>query len=243
MSLELVTTGRGKPVTIFVHGATGSIATTRPFGGGVIGSRVFVHLPGYGKSPPLATPTYVAISRLVRDSAAAVAATQAFGISLGAAVVARLLVDEPGLLSKAVLALPALPSVARLTTLADALDSGQSATLLAEETGAAPSIELRRWASSHASTLEGWAVADTLRGLAADAPLPDSDRLAYVDVPVLVLAQQDDPAHPVSASRDLADKLPNATLEILPPGGLLWAHRSRVRELVSSFLAPEGDLA
>lgn len=242
MSLELVSTGRGKPVTLFVHGATGSIATTRPFGSGVSGSRVFVHLPGYGHSPPLASATYAAISRLVRDSAAAAAATQAFGVSLGAAVVARLLVDEPGLLSKAVLALPTLPSAARLTALADALDAGQSAPVLAEETGASPSTELQRWALSHASTLEGWAVADTLRGLAADMPLPDSDRLAEVDVHVLVLAQQGDAAHPTSAAHDLADKLPNATLEILPPGGLLWAHRSRVRQLVSGFLAPERSL-
>ncbi len=209
----------------------------------MIGSRVFVHLPGYGESPPLATPTYAAIARLVRDSAAAVAATQAFGISLGAAIVTRLLLDEPGLLGRAVLALPTRPSAAPLTAIADALDSGQGAPLLTEETGASPSIELQRWASSQASTLQRWAVADTLRGLADDAPLPDSDRLADVDVPVLVLAQQGDAVHPLSAAHDVADKLPNATLEILPPGGLLWAHRSRVRELVSGFLAPEREPA
>lgn len=243
MSLELVSTGRGKPVTLFVHGATGTIASTRPFGSGVPGSRVFVHLPGYGESPPLATPSYAAITRLVRDSAAAVAATQAFGISLGAAVITRLLVDEPGLFSKAVLALPSPTSVGRLSALADALDSGQGASLLAEDTGANPSIELQRWAASQASTLHQWAVAETLRGLAADTPPPVSDRLADVDVPVMVLAQRGDPAHPVSAAHDLADRLSNAKLEILPPGGLLWAHRSRVRELVSGFLAPEGDPA
>ena len=34
----------------------------------------------------------------------------------------------------------------------------------------------------------------------------------------------------------LAEVLPEARLEILPPGGVLWGHRSWVRELVSTFL-------
>ncbi len=243
MTLEHVTTGRGKPVTLFVHGATGSIATTRPFGSGVAGTRVFLHLPGYGLSRPVAHPSYGAFTRLVRDAADEVAATQALGVSLGAAVVARLLVDDPGLLTRAVLALPAQPSVARLTALADGLESDQAASLIARETGASDSRELQRWASSQAATLRGWAVADTLRALAPDVALPDADRLARVDVPVLVLAQQGDPVHPESTARALAERLPHARLEVLPPGGLLWAHRSHVRELVSSFLAPEGNHA
>ena len=46
--VEYVVTGAGEPVTLFVHGLTGSVAQTRPFGSGVAGTRVFAHLRGHG---------------------------------------------------------------------------------------------------------------------------------------------------------------------------------------------------
>jgi pimeloyl-ACP methyl ester carboxylesterase len=245
VTLEVVTTGQGKPVTLFVHGATGSIATTRPFGSGVRGSRVFVHLPGYGASPPIGQPSFDAVVNVVARAATDASVTQAFGVSLGAAIVARLLLDQPGLLRRAVLALPAglaHPSP-RLTEIADALDDGRGTDLLVAESGAEPSSELRRWSAEQTSALASWPVGPTLRGLAKDTAVADPRRLVEVAVPVLVIAQEGDPAHPDTLARHVADRLPQATLEVLPPGGLLWAHRARVRDLVSNFLAPGGEHA
>jgi len=53
--LETLATGSGDPVTLFLHGMASSIRDTRPFGSGVAGRRVFLHLPGHGRSaaPPL----------------------------------------------------------------------------------------------------------------------------------------------------------------------------------------------
>ena len=62
--------------------------------------------------------------------------------------------------------------------------------------------------------------------------------LARVTAPVLVLAQEGDDAHPDTVARELAEVLPSATLQVLPPGGIMWQHRSHVRDLVGEFLTP-----
>ena len=48
--LEVLVNGEGAPTTLFAHGLGGSIAETRPFGSGVIGTRVFLHFRGHGRS-------------------------------------------------------------------------------------------------------------------------------------------------------------------------------------------------
>ena len=60
--------------------------------------------------------------------------------------------------------------------------------------------------------------------------------------PTLVLAQEDDPAHPVWVAEHLAQALPAARLEVLPAGGIMWRHRKTVRDLIGAFLS-EGAAA
>jgi 3-oxoadipate enol-lactonase len=62
------------------------------------------------------------------------------------------------------------------------------------------------------------------------------DVLGQVSVPALVIGQRDDDVHPVRVAEQTAAALPQATLKILPAGGLLEAHRAEVRELIASFL-------
>ena len=52
-----------------------------------------------------------------------------------------------------------------------------------------------------------------------------------------MLAQEGDPAHPVAVAEHLAQALPEARLEVLPPGGIMWRHRRTVRDLVGAFLS------
>ena len=106
--LELTTTGSGMPSTVFAQGSTGSIASTRPFGSGVEGSRTFFHFPGYGASAPAVKPlTYAALAADLRAVADHVGATRALGVSMGAGALCSLLASTPLRFERLVLALPA----------------------------------------------------------------------------------------------------------------------------------------
>jgi pimeloyl-ACP methyl ester carboxylesterase len=77
-----------------------------------------------------------------------------------------------------------------------------------------------------------------LREMPAQVPLPGGvEPLRQVTAPALVIAQAGDEIHPVAAAERLAKILPNARLEVLEPGGVLWRDRVRLRGLVAQFLA------
>ncbi|MEP7018412.1 MAG: alpha/beta hydrolase [Actinomycetota bacterium] len=194
-AIELITTGSGLPATVFAHGVSGSIQSTRPFGSGVMGSRTFFHFRGYGASAPAATPlTYSALEADLRAVANHVGATQALGVSMGAGALCALLAVSPLRFERLVFTLPA------------ALDRPRTD-----------------------KALEGVE-------LAAAAPLTDRAVLRAVIAPALVIAQEQDPEHPVWVAEQLAASLPNARLEVLAPGGILVRHRAAMRELIGGFL-------
>jgi len=252
--VEYVVTGAGEPVTLFVHGLTGSVAQTRPFGSGVAGTRVFAHLRGHGLTavPQDGPGTYTDLADEVDAVRQATGATRALGVSLGAGALLRLLAVEPGRFERVVLALPSALDVAAapddsvvrcLRALADALEAGdvvRAAALLRDQQPAAvrglPAVGL--WARRRASELTGTPLPAVLRSFAGQAPLDAVGRAALgrVDAPALVLAQEGDEAHPVRVARELVSALPRARLVVLPAGGVLWAGRERLRDVVSGFL-------
>jgi pimeloyl-ACP methyl ester carboxylesterase len=62
------------------------------------------------------------------------------------------------------------------------------------------------------------------------------DAYPRIDVPVLLLWAEDDPAHPIDGAREAFDLLPNAQLRTLPATGFLMAYDDPVgvaRELIS----------
>jgi pimeloyl-ACP methyl ester carboxylesterase len=62
------------------------------------------------------------------------------------------------------------------------------------------------------------------------------DAYPRIDVPVLLLWAEDDPAHPIDGAREALDLLPNAQLRTLPATGFLMAYDDPVgvaRELIS----------
>ncbi len=77
--------------------------------------------------------------------------------------------------------------------------------------------------------------------LSAEVPLRDRVVLAAVTVPALVIAQEQDLAHPVWVAEQLAASLPDVRLEVLPAGGILLRHRDVMRGLIGGFLSGEGD--
>ncbi|MEU4792683.1 alpha/beta hydrolase [Micromonospora tulbaghiae] len=249
VSLERLVTGTGDPVTVFAHGLGSGIATTRPFGSGVTGRRVFFQFRGHGRSDsPPGRWSYLDLARDLRAVADLGGATRAFGASLGAGALCRLLVESPERFEKLVFFLPAVLDTprgevarARLTGLLDAVAEGDASAL-----ADAVSLELP---PSVRNTPAGWAylrqrldqllrdgLAPGLADLPAQAPLDDAGSLAAVTAPALVIAAAEDDLHPVGVAERLAAALPNATLHVYDRPGVLWTERADLRERVSEFL-------
>lgn len=247
--LEWASYGGGRPATVFAHGLGQSIETTRPFASGVRGRRVFFQFRGHGASAPLPQDwTYADLAADLRAAADEARATAALGVSMGAGALCALLAEDPGRFERIVLVLPAAldaPREAPLLARADALaalvaagDAPNLALALAQEQAAAPEAApaVAQWAAGHARWLLATRPVRALREMPRQIPVPDAAPLAAVTAPALVIAQEDDPVHPVAVARRLAAALGRAELVVFPPGGLLWAHRATLRRSVGEFL-------
>jgi len=248
--LEVLTVGHGRPATVFAHGLAGSIPTTRPYAVRVPGQRTFLHFRGHGRSAaPAGGWDYRGLARELWAVADHVGADQALGVSLGAGALCAGLAADPARFRRLVLVLPAVidrprddAAMARFARLADLVEAGGTdgvaAHLLAEQPAELrddPGV--RRWCREQAERLVGTPVGRALRELPHERPVADRAALTRVTAETLVLAQEADPAHPVSVAEELAALFPRASLTVLPPGGIMWRHRARVRDLVGSFLS------
>ncbi|TDC39550.1 alpha/beta hydrolase [Micromonospora sp. 15K316] len=246
--LERLVTGTGDPVTVFAHGLGNGIATTRPFGSGVTGRKVFFQFRGHGRSDAPPGPwSYADLARDVRAMADLSGATRAFGASLGAGALCRLLTQSPERFDRLVFFLPAVldrprDDVARqrLTALLDAVESGD-ASEVAEVVGAELPAAIR-------NTPAGWAylrqrldqllrdgLAPGLASLPEQVALPDARALTAVTAPALVIACAGDELHPVEVAEQLAAVLPEATLHVYDRPNVLWTERADLRERISAF--------
>ncbi len=248
--IEYLSTGTGQPCTVFAHGLGGTIDTTRPFGSGVAGRRVFIHLRGYGASDAGQSPwSYQAIGQDVRAVADHVRATRALGVSMGAGALCALLEETPTRFERVVFMLPAVldrprtdGSLDRLIQLRDLSEAGDlpgiEAYLLAEQPAQyqdTPAV--RSWVTGHAKALAGVGSLHALRALPHVVPIAERAALRQVTAEVLVVGQEADVAHPAPLARELATLFTRSHLVVLPAGGALWGHRARVRALLSDFLA------
>ena len=247
LAMDVQTTGSGAPVTCFVPGLGQTIADTRPFGSAVVGSKVFVDLlsrvePTSDGSNPL--------ERLASDVAEVVkatAATRAVGVSLGAGVLVALAARRRDLFERMVLALP--PSLDRQSRgddielagqLADAIDANDQTALTQlllemQPPSARTRTDVRIWARRHAALIGGTGVSEAFRVLPGAPPSVTTEQLGQIDVPVLVLAQRDDPWHPLSASEHLVSMLPNARL-VVSDVSWVWGARHQLRGAITEFL-------
>lgn len=253
-ALEILTAGHGSPHTVFAHGLAGSIPTTRPYGSAVPGTRTFLHFRGHGASVAPDGPwEYADLAAELWTVADHVGAGQALGISMGAGALCAGLATDPDRFDRLVLVLPAAidrrrsgPAMDRLAVLADLVEAGDREgvaehLLDADPSGVRAEPGVRQWARGQADRLVGTDVGRALRTIPDQVPLSNRELLTRVSAPVLILAQEGDPAHPASIARELAEVLPAAILEVLPPGGIMWEHRTRVRDLVGQFLTPPSD--
>lgn len=249
--LEVLTTGRGEPHTLFVHGLAGSISTTRPYASAVTGTRSFVHLRGHGRShvPSAEDWGYAELAAEVWSVADRLGADRALGVSMGAGALVAGLARDPDRFERVVLVLPAtidrprgdeaMQRLGRLAARVEAGDAGPVARhLLAEQPEQVrEDPHVAAWCREQAEHLVTTGVASALRVLPGRVPLVDRAALGAVSCPVLVVGQEGDDTHPASVARELAAAFPRGSVHVAPPGGIMWVHRRETRDLVGAFLS------
>lgn len=213
------------------------------------GTKVFAQARGHGGAPAPERPGWDELAGDLRAVADAHGATQALGVSLGAGTLLRLLTRTPDRFERVVLFLPAALDtpepgpVRRAVELLDALDARDPGALeqaVRQELPADLAGEpVEAYVAARTAYLRASDLAPLVRGLGASVPVPDRSALAAVTAQVLVLAQEDDPVHPVSVAREVAGAIPGARLEVFRRPGVLFraADRARLRALVVAHLA------
>lgn len=251
--LEVLVSGSGVPATVFAHGLASSIDETRPFGSGVRGSRVFLHFRGHGATLGPETPwTYAALQTELLSVVSRYDARRGLGVSLGAGVLLRAAWNDPAAFERLVFVLPStidrprhdlavrrMEGMARLVEERDL--EALAAALVAEQPAAVrerPDVAV--WAGRQARRLSDTSVARALRELPSQHPLPRGADLSRITCPVLVVGQDDDDAHPAALARELAARLPGASVRVFDGVGLVWGHRTELRSLISTFLNSPG---
>lgn len=172
-------------------------------------------------------------------------ATQALGVSLGAATLLRLLAETPDRFARVVLFLPAAlddlhhPAVRRSAGLLEALQAHDAQAVQALVRAELPAdLEgVEPYVTARTAFLLGSDLVPLLRALPDDVAVPDVGALARVGAEVLVLAQEDDPVHPVAVARQVAQALPHARLVVFERPGVLFRERARLRSLVVGHLS------
>ena len=247
--LEQLITGTGDPVTVFAHGLAGDIAGTRPLGSAVAGRRVFFHFRGHGRSDVPPGPwSFADLAADLRAVADSTGATRALGVSMGAAVLCRLLAETPGRFDRVVLYLPApldgtrsAASVERLERLLASVESGEAA-MIAEAVEAEMPSAVRNtpagWSflRQRVEQLQRDGLAPEIESVWSGPALADESRLRAFPGRALVIGCQGDEAHPADWAERLAGLLPGAELELFDRPAVLWNNRRELRDRISGFL-------
>jgi pimeloyl-ACP methyl ester carboxylesterase len=245
--VHAVVLGEGGPVTVFAHGLGGSIAETRPLATRVAGTRVLLDFHGHGDSDALVDGwDYDLLADDLLAVADEVGATQAVGLSLGAGTLLRVLSRDPARFSRVAFVLPAAiddtrrdGATLRLVALGEAIsqcDADAAAELLLaelpESVRSRRGVELlvRRRAMSLVTKPAPAPTYD-------DRPLHDRSLVGGFSAAALVLAQEQDPLHPLELARELHALLPVAELTVLPPGGVFWTAAREAQEALARHLS------
>ncbi len=243
--------GEGAPVTVVAHGFGASAAETRALVSGVAGTRVLPvargHLgaPEPATRPPGATGLagYADLAADLVAVAAAHGATQALGMSLGAATLLRVLADQPDRFTRVVLLLPALLDRprARSSALVAALEARDPEALASAVRAELPPELASRTVEAYvrartAHLLASPGLTALLAGLALEAPVSSPTALSGVTADVLVVGQEGDRVHPAQIAREVAAALPRARLVVFDRPGMVLREREHLRALVRQHL-------
>ena len=245
--LNVVVLGEGGPVTVFAHGLGGSVAETRPLATRVEGTRVLFDFPGHGDSADLENGwDYDLLADALLSVADAYGATQAVGLSMGAGALLRALSRDPHRFDKLAIVLPAAiddtrrdGATQRLQVLGDAIVNGDpdaAADYFLSELPA--SVRERRGIEVLVRRRAAQLVAKPAPAPAFDdRPLHDRSLFAVLDVPTLVVGQEDDALHPVDLALELYSLMPKAELAVYPQAGVFWTAAREAQEAIARHLS------
>jgi len=173
-------------------------------------------------------------------------ATQALGVSLGAGTLLRLAARRPARFARLVLYLPASldclspQAVRRGEALAAALTARDESAVRAwvhdELPAGLSGSSVDAYVDDRTAFLLRSELVPLLEALRSDVPVPEPAALAAVTADVLVLAEEDDPVHPVAVAQAVSRALPRARLEVLPRAAL-FRDRGRLLGLIRTNLA------
>ena len=242
--------GDGPPVLV-LHGLGGdhrqSLDLAPP---GLPRSWIAPDLPGHGESGPAEGPVgfgpFAALVAELLDTTVD-GPVPVVGVSMGAGIAVTLAASRPDLVDRLVLIRPAWldrppPHLAVFTTIAELLGSLSPQDGAAAFQNSAEYAHVQRISPVMAASLLGQfdrADAVERRRVLAEMPrsVPLLDQDAYrrlVVASTLVVAAPDDPVHPESLARTLAEWIPHARLTLVPAKGLdATEHLSAVRDAVA----------
>ena len=210
---------------------------------------------GHGESDPAPDAAAYEYADLVADLGALLRALKIerpvlVGSSMGAATAMAFALDDPSAVVALVQITPAYAGVPRAgeldrwDALAEALSRGDldafveraGANDLPERFRDAARLATRQRLERHRN-LDG--VADALRVVPRSAAFGGLDRLATLDIPVLVVGSRDesDPGHPLAIGQEYARRLPRAQLVVEEPGKapLAW-QGAQLSRAIAAFL-------
>ena len=239
--------GEGSPVTVFAHGLGGSSAETRPLASRTAGTRVLLDFRGHGASDLLEDGwDYDLLAEDLLAVADATGADQAVGLSVGSGALLRVLSRDPHRFERLAMVMPAAldeargdgatAAIRRLGSAIDAQDADAVTELLLAELP--EQVRSRRGVS----LLLGRRAAALItrpapRPRREDRPVHDRGVLSAVTAPVLVIAQEEDPLHAVGIAVELTAALPDASLVVLPPGGVFWTAGLQTARALAAHLS------
>lgn len=248
--------GKGSPVTVFAHGLTSSSADIAGLAGRTSGTRVLFDFRGHGRSaspPPSAGYDIGAFSRDLAFVASRFGASQAVGVSMGAAAILRMMASEPARFERVVLMIPAwldgrAPFPLRPDeNLARALEQRAPDDIVEEVLGADPVRALiarqPAWEGrlrAQVLRMNAAGMIHALRATATDmAPVEDASELSRVTAPILILAHEGDPGHDAGIARRLGEIMRNAEVRIWPEPLAMMDDVDACAVTIGEFLAAD----
>lgn len=243
--------GQGRPVTVFAHGLTNSCMELAAFTPFAPGTKVRFCFRGHGHAgvPQVGHYGFADYAMDVDAVAAAYGATNAVGTSLGAGAITRLLGEQPDRFERVVFLLPAAldrplaghPMSLRIAELLETLPKPEAIEQILHESGRVSNYDrapsLREFDMLLWQDMDPVGVARAIRGLVGEVAIADRMLLRRVQAPVLLIAREGDPMHPMAVARAMAELLPNAELIELASEEELFGAIPTLVGRVARFLA------
>lgn len=243
--------GEGIPFH-FQHGLGSNLAQPQGLLAGLGGVQLIsMDCPGHGAAPlaPSTRPSFAYYANQLLQLMEELGISQAVfgGISMGAGISTYMAINHPERVRALVLVRPAWldsgspDNLKILLTAADYIESDKDVSGFKEE---AEFQTIQQNVPNAAQSVLG-VFADTqrpeisrvLRAMVEDHPFDDIDLLEQINVPTLVIGNNDDPLHPYSMAEAMHKRIPNSHLEKVISRYIDDAqHRQKVHQIVSKFI-------